>query len=100
MDKRSSLLLKQDHEDNTNTNDDNGTRQKIPADDATPCTVFPATFATEPIVFPATFATAPIEPVTVPTNCAGIEIILFKSPPVVLIICDGNPRIESKNILR
>ena len=64
-----------------------GLDKRFVAVDATPWTVWPATFATEPIVCPATFETAPmelpIEDVTDPTICPGIEIRLFKSPPVV-----------------
>ena len=63
-----------------------GLDKRFVAVDATPCTVFPATFATEPIVFPAVLATVLIDPVTVPTSCPGIEIRLFKSPPVVVMI--------------
>ena len=65
-----------------------GLDKRFVAVDATPCTVFPATFATEPI-----------DPVTLPIICPGIEIRLFKSPPVVLMICDGIPRMESRNIV-
>jgi len=79
-----------------------GLERRFPADDTTPCTVFPAAFAIAPTVFPAAFETAPIElpieDVTDPTSCPGIEIKLFNNPPVVLMICDGNPMIESRNI--
>ena len=67
-----------------------GLDKRFVVDDATPWTVWPAEFAIEPIVLPATFATEPIVPpiefVTVPTSCPGIEIRLFNSPPVVLMI--------------
>ena len=63
-----------------------GLDNRFPVDDATPCTVFAAELATEPIVLQVVLATAPIELVTDPTNCPGIAMILFKSPPVVLII--------------
>ena len=67
-----------------------GLDKRFVADDATPWTVFAAELATVPIVLPATFATEPIVPpiefVTVPTSCPGIEIRLFNSPPVVLMI--------------
>ena len=69
-----------------------GLERRFPADDTTPCTVFPATFAIAPTVFPAVLATVLIDPLTVPTNCAGIEIRLFANPPIVPMICDGNPR--------
>ena len=79
-----------------------GLDKRFVAVDATPYTVFPAAFAIVPSVFPATFDTAPIafpiDDVTVPTNCSGIEIRLFNSPPVVEIICEGIPRSESRNI--
>jgi len=67
-----------------------GLDKRFVADDAIPWTVWPAVFATEPIVLPATFDTAPIVPpielVTLPTSCPGIEMRLFNSPPVVLMI--------------
>ena len=67
-----------------------GLDKRFVADDAMPWTVWPADDATPWIVLPATFDTAPIVPpiefVTVPTSCPGIEIRLFNSPPVVLMI--------------
>ena len=74
-----------------------GDDKRFVAVDATPCIVWPAVFATLPIVLPAElatlpivlpamFATEPIDPVTDPTSCAGIEIILFANPPIVPMI--------------